>query len=171
MRITHLAGLVAGTVERAFTSLSRILNIAGMVVLVGMMLLTVSDVLLRTIFNQPVRGGTELTEVMMVPLALGMGWCVLKGKTIRMGLIVDRLAPKVQNIFTSITYAFGFAALVFITWRGFLESARVAGLSGRTAILHIPTYPFYGLLGFAFAILTLAVLITVIRNLVEAVKR
>ncbi len=142
-----------------------------MVVLVFMMLLTVSDVFLRRVFNSPILGGTEITEVMMVPLALGMGWCVLKDKTIKMGLIVDHLAPRVQHIITFITYIIGFSALLFITWRTFLESARVERLNGMTAILDIPTYPFYALLGFNFAILTLAVLVTAIRNLVEAVKR
>lgn len=162
---------VAASVEVAFTSLCRILNIAGMVVLVFMMLLTVSDVFLRYFLNSPIRGGAEITEVMMVPLALGMGWCVLKDKTIKMGLIVDRLAPRVQKIITCITYIICFSALIFITWRTFMESARVERLNGMTAILDIPTYPFYGLLGFCFTILTLAVIITAIRNLVEAVKR
>ena len=142
-----------------------------MVVLVFMMLLTVADVFLRYVFNRPIVGGTEITELMMVPLALGMGWCVLKDKTIKMGLIVDNLPLKVQSIITSITYTIGFSAFIFITWRTFLESVRVERLNGMTAILRIPTYPFYGLLGFCFAILTLAILITVIRNLVQAVKK
>jgi TRAP-type C4-dicarboxylate transport system permease small subunit len=162
---------VVSSLDTAFLSLCRVLNIAGMVVLVFMMLLTVTDVFLRYVFNHPIQGGTEITEVMMVPLALGMGWCVLKDKTIKMGLIVDRLAPRVQNIITCITYFIGFSALVFITWRIFLESARVEKLNGMTAILKIPTYPFYGLLGFCFAILTLAIFVTVTRNLVQAVKR
>jgi TRAP-type transport system small permease protein len=162
---------IAGSVDSAFTSLCRILNIIGMVVLVFMMLLTVADVFLRYAFNRPIQGGTEITELMMVPLALGMGWCVLKDKTIKMGLIVDHLPQKVQNIITCITYTLGFFAFIFITWRTFLESARIERLNGMTAILNIPTYPFYGLLGFCFAVLTLAILITIIRNLVQVVKK
>jgi TRAP-type C4-dicarboxylate transport system permease small subunit len=160
----------AAILARIITSLSRVLNIAGMVVLVAMMMLSVSDVFMRSVFNRPILGSMEVTEFMMVALSLGMGWCLLKGKVIKMGMIVDRLPPKIQGVITSITYIIGLAALVLITRWTFLESLKVKKMNSVSAILNIPTYPFYGLLAFSFSILCLAILVTIVSNTVKAAK-
>jgi TRAP-type C4-dicarboxylate transport system permease small subunit len=52
----------------AVNLVSRWFNYLGVGVLTIMMLLTVSDVLLRFVFNRPILGTLELTEYMMVPV-------------------------------------------------------------------------------------------------------
>ena len=54
---------------RSIFSLSRGLNIVGVSTLMVMMVLTVADVSLRYLINQPIPGAFELTEFLLVILA------------------------------------------------------------------------------------------------------
>jgi TRAP-type C4-dicarboxylate transport system permease small subunit len=155
----------------SMTSLTRVLNIIGMVMLILMMILTVTDVFLRYAFRSPILGSIEITQFMMVLLSLGMGWALLKEKVIRMGLVVDRLSPRLQAIITSLTYILGSVILAMITWRTFQEVFVMKEYNSMSATLRIPTYPFYGILAFSLAILTLSAITLVIQNTVKAWKK
>ncbi|MBN2061156.1 MAG: TRAP transporter small permease [Deltaproteobacteria bacterium] len=157
-------------IDKTITKISRIFNIIGMLFLIAMMLLTVSDVLLRLIFNHPILGSTELTEFMMVALSFGMGWCLLEGKVIRMTLVVDRLTPRVQAVINSLLYSLGFIVLLILSWRTVLESFELHRMHSVSAILHIPHYPFYDAVAFSFALLSVCALIVVVRNVVKVIK-
>jgi TRAP-type C4-dicarboxylate transport system permease small subunit len=153
------------------SSVSRGLNIGGMVVLVAMMLLTVMDVLLRYFFIRPIIGSTEVTEYMMVCLALGMAWCVLTGRSIKMDLIVGRFPSRAQGVIDSITDAIGLVVLICLTWQNFREAITAQRTQVTSLILTIPSYPAKGVLAIAFAWLCLAVLVSLIKNITKAVKR
>jgi TRAP-type C4-dicarboxylate transport system permease small subunit len=153
------------------SSVSRGLNIGGMVVLVAMMLLTVMDVLLRYFFIRPIIGSTEVTEYMMVCLALGMAWCVLTGRSVKMDLIVGRFPSRAQGLIDSITDAIGLVVLICLTWQNFQEAITAQRTQVTSPILMIPSYPAKGVLAIAFAWLCLAVLVSLIKNITKAVKR
>jgi TRAP-type C4-dicarboxylate transport system permease small subunit len=153
------------------SSVSRGLNIGGMVVLVAMMLLTVMDVLLRYFFTRPIIGSTEVTEYMMVCLALGMAWCVLTGRSIKMDLIVGRFPSRAQGVIDSITDAIGLVVLICLTWQNFREAITAQRTQVTSLILMIPSYPAKGILAIAFAWLCLAVVVSLIKNITKAVKR
>jgi TRAP-type C4-dicarboxylate transport system permease small subunit len=157
--------------DTVITAITRTLNIIGMVVLTAMMVLTVSDVILRTFFRHPILGGTEITEFMMIALSFGMGWCLLKEKVIRMGLLVDRLSIKKQALIMSITYTLGAVVLVMITGRTFQEAFIIHDSHAVSGILRIPTYPFYALLAFSLGILTVAAITLVIKNITKVCEK
>jgi TRAP-type C4-dicarboxylate transport system permease small subunit len=150
--------------DTVFASIAHALNIIGTAVLAMMMVLTVLDVFMRYAFTRPILGTNEMSEFMMVALSFGMGWCLLKGKTIKMGLVVDRLKPRLQALITGLTYTLGLVVLALITYRTFQESFVMHRLHSFSAVLHIPTYPFFGLLAFSFGILTISAFIVVVKN-------
>jgi TRAP-type C4-dicarboxylate transport system permease small subunit len=156
---------------RPLYSVCRVMIIAAMVVLVGMMMLTVSDVFLRYIFKNPVPDSQQITEYLMVCVAfLGMAWVAVKNEHISVNLIVPRFSQKVQAIFDSVTYLFGLGVLVLISWRTFIESTFVRKTETDTLLLDIPAYPFYIVLGFGIAVLCLVMLIQLIQHVTKAVK-
>ena len=71
-KVTHSLDTVLGYA-------SRVLNIIGVTCLVLMMLLTVSDVFMRYVFTQPIKGSVELTEYLMAVVGFfGLAWCAIK---------------------------------------------------------------------------------------------
>jgi TRAP-type C4-dicarboxylate transport system permease small subunit len=158
-------------VVRPVVSVCRVMIIASMVVLVGMMMLTVSDVFLRYIFKNPVPDSQQITEYLMVCVAfLGMAWVAVKNEHIAVNLIVPRFSQRVQAIFDSVTYFLGLGVLVLISWRTFIESTFVRQFDPGTLLLKIPAYPFYIVLGFGLAMLCLIIFIQLIQHVFKAVK-
>jgi TRAP-type transport system small permease protein len=156
--------------EAIIKSISRIASIAGMIVLVLMMLLTVADVFLRFAFRRPILGSTELTEYMMVFLSLGMAWCLLQGKSIRMDMIVERFSARGQASIDSITYIISLGILVLMTWHMFTEGIAIRSMMLTSSTLRIPTYPFYWVFSLGLLIFSLAVLINLVKSLTKAVR-
>jgi len=123
-------------------------------VLFLMMLLTVADVTLRAVLNKPIIGTTEITEQMMVVIVfLGLGWCALQGKHIRVDLFAARYPPGMLRIIDLVTYAAGLILVAVICWRTFMATLTVYDLGITCAYIGVPKYPFYGLATFGWAVL------------------
>ena len=74
-----------------------------------MTMVLVANVVGRSpLFNHPVAGTKELTELAMVCIVfLAFAWCAVKGAHINVGVVVERFSPRVQAIVDSITYLAG----------------------------------------------------------------
>lgn len=69
--------------ESKIGGLSRVLGIIAIGILVGMMLVTVIDVLLRGVFHSSFPGSLDLTEVGMVLVGfLGLSWWALENNVL-----------------------------------------------------------------------------------------
>ncbi len=154
---------------RIINVLSRIMNYMAMGVLVLMMLLTVSDVLMRFLFRNPIMGSTELIEVMMALVVfLALAWGAVTREHLKVDLVISRLSPKAQAIVDSFTVSMGLGIVAIITWRSFLDSMDVQTSS---ALLKFPMYPFHWIMSLGFAMLCLAMIPLLIQNVAQVVKR
>lgn len=134
-----------------------------------MMLLTVVDVALRYFLNAPITGTAEISKLMMIIIVFpALAWCALKRKHIRVTLIVSRFSPRVQTIFSTIFLLAALGTYGIITWQSFLESMVV---NRQTSFLQLPFTPFYWVMSVGFALFCLAILVLVIEDIAEAVKR
>ena len=74
-------------------------NMAGLVALAFMMVLTVADVLMRYCFRSPLPGASELTELMLVIIVF---FALADTHTVRghvaVDLVVTRLAPRASSM-------------------------------------------------------------------------
>jgi TRAP-type C4-dicarboxylate transport system permease small subunit len=156
----------------AVNLVSRWFNYLGVGVLSIMMLLTVSDVLLRFVFNRPILGTLELTEYMMVPVVyLGVAWCAMQRKNIKVDIFINRLKARPRAILDSITCFLSLVVVVFITWQNFREIGNVWEICRVSDILHVPAYPFFIVLTLGCFLLCVVLLINLIENIVQVVKR
>jgi TRAP-type C4-dicarboxylate transport system permease small subunit len=108
---------------------------------------------------------------MMVCLALGMGWCALKGRQIVVDMVVGRFSSRVQAIIDSITYVISLGVYVIFTWRIALEAPNMLKIRLVSNVLKIPTYPFYLILAFGCALLSIAIIPLLSKTVAKAVKR
>lgn len=161
----------ARSIFKIINSLSQAANVIGIVILAVMMLLTVGDVFMRYVFRRPIMGTVELTEYMMVCVVyFALAWCAIKGKHIKVDLVVSRFSPRVLVILDSITYSAGLGLYAVITWRSFSESISVRQAHLISAMLHVPVFPFYLVLSLGCAILCLVVASHLVQYLVKAAK-
>lgn len=153
-------------------SIPRIAGLVAMGVLFLMMLLTVADVVLRATLNKPIIGATEIVEQMMVAVVfLGLGWCALKGKQIRVELFVSHYKPGTQRAVDLIVYFAGLILVALICWRTFLETLNVHDLGLTSAYIEVPKYPFYALATFGWAVLFVAMASLLIKRIKDGAQR
>ena len=146
------------------------MNILGMVILVLMMLLTATDVFLRYFFNSPIMGSTEITEYMMVCLALGVPYCTLTGKAVSMELIAEKFPKRVQAFVDAFTNLLGLVAMVFLTWQLYEEMVNAREIDFSSAILQIPAYPFFAVLAFSMGMMAVSLVVIIVGNIHKGVR-
>ena len=157
---------------RVVNLLSRWFNYIGVGVLTFMMLLTVTDVLMRFLFNSPILGTVELIEYLMIPVVfLGLAWCAVRRENIKVDILTIRLNPRLRAIIDSITCFLSLVIMVFISWQSYSEMNFVKEASKVSDILHIPAYPFYICLTLGCFLLCIVLFMNLIENIVQGVSR
>ena len=133
-------------VERRCVALSRrfaLLAVAGMLVL---SLLTIADVGLRYLFNRPITGLTEASELLM---AVIIAACFPAGLAARNHVTIDFLARFLGIRTRAVAEAFGgvliLAMMALLAWKFFAYAERLELRNEITLVTGIPVWPFWWL--------------------------
>ena len=151
---------IASRVESGVISTNKIMAYLAGVALIGMMLLTVADVIGRYLFSKPIRGTYELVGFLLVGAgSLGLGYCQVKKAHIRVDFLLQRFPEKVRAIVTVLANFLGFAAFSLLCWRCVLYAQYYLSATGNaTDTLHIPLFPFVIVLAVGTGMLALVLL-------------
>jgi C4-dicarboxylate transporter DctM subunit len=161
----------AGRLSKVFYPITRYLNVAGLVFLALMMLLTTADVIGRYIFNTPLTGAFELTEFMMaVVIAFGLSYTQVKKGHVNVDVVTEKLSKRVQAVINSITCLMFLCLFVLISWRLILYAERLRLANQTSASLYIPVFPFIDLVALGGIILCLVLVADLLGYLAEATK-
>jgi TRAP-type C4-dicarboxylate transport system permease small subunit len=126
-------------------TVTKVLDLIGGAALTFMMLLTVTDVLMRA-FGHPLIG---TFEVVAMSLALVIGFTIPKVSFdrghVRVDMVIERVSPKtrrIMNIFTRLI-CLGLFLIISYNLFGVANELRTAGEVSPT--IQLPSYPFaYG---------------------------
>ncbi len=158
-------------IPKAVSTICQGFNIFGMVILGVLTVLTVVDVLGRTLFRKPILGTFELTEYMLVVIVFStVAWCAVQKGHIKVDIVVSRLKPRAQIILSFLTHLISLGLLIIITWQCYLESVIMTNLGKTSAILNVPAYPFYWIMTAGFFILCIQISIELVQYGYKAVK-
>ena len=150
---------------------SRVLALVGTALVLPMMVLIIADVFLRYVFNRPITGTAEIASLMLVCMVLGVAWCGLQGRHIKVDLVVSRFSPRVQAIVDSITLLAGLVTCVIITWQNLHSSLWVLKINQvASVLLPLPLFPFHFILVLGCAMLCLVMVPLLIQKVGEVVK-
>jgi len=133
--------------------------VAGGLMLLAAMLLTVLDVVLRHALNAPVPGAFELTELAMVGIVfLGLGQAQHRHEHVTIDLAYERLPSAGRRALDLFSLAAGVLLALQVTWQliAYLERVRASG--EVTGVLGLPVYPAVGVAALGFCLLGVALL-------------
>lgn len=133
--------------------LVRWMALAAGAALVGLTLLTAVDVTLRAVFNAPIYGIQEVTELGLVLVTvLGMAYC---GWT-RAHIVIDvaqRLQPKWLLKACDIAMpAIGAAIMAVMAWQSIEEGLDMFARAKHTNVLRIAQGPFFLIVALGLAV-------------------
>lgn len=140
-----------------------VLYVMAGAVLVGMVLLTLCDVILRN-FGHPITGSME---IIMYGGALVFGFSIpyasLLKAQVQVDLVIEKLKPKAQKTITVITRIIGICLFLFVAYNFFVYGFDVMKTGETTSSFKIPYYPIVFALSLSFLFQSL----TLVYDLVE----
>ena len=120
-----------------------VLGIAASALLFCMMLLTFVDVVGRYLLNRPIRGGFEVTELMLLVLIFaGLPLVSHADEHVTMDFI-DRILPaRLVRAWQRVMQAVCAALMFFLTWQVWIKAGKIASYGDTTDVLRIVIGPF-----------------------------
>lgn len=146
-------GGVLGRLNKGLIPIEDLANLLAAVAIMALMLLGVLQIVMRTVFNNPIDGYIDLVELSMASMAfLGAAYTQRMGSHIRMELLMGRLSGRALWA----VEAFGAALAMFIIgvliYYSFGHFLRAYNLGDTTIDAEYVTWPSKLLVPIAFAI-------------------
>ena len=141
--------------------------IAGSVLII-IMLLTTLDVIMRFFFNAPITGSSEITQRFIIVAGfLGIGWCALNNQHIKVDILVGKLPPKGQKVFTLFNYLVVGIISALIGTQSFKQAALVKKMHVQSQLLGIPNFPFYYVVSISYFILLITIIFLLVLTILN----
>jgi TRAP-type C4-dicarboxylate transport system permease small subunit len=141
-------------------------RIAG-IFIVLVMVLVVSNIILRAVFNSPLKGTYEVVGLFTaVAVSLGLSYCAFQNGHIAVSFILQRFPKKFQSMIIMLTDIISFIFWGLAAW----NLVRYAGVMHKnglvTATSEIPIYPFVYVIALGF----FALCLVIINKRIEAIR-
>jgi TRAP-type C4-dicarboxylate transport system permease small subunit len=120
-----------------------VLGIAASAILFALMSLTFVDVLARYLFNRPIRGAFEVTELLLLVLIFaGLPLVSHADEHVTMDFINRLLRGRARVWVDRGMHLFVAAVMFFMTWQVSIKAARISSYGDATDVLRIVYGPF-----------------------------
>jgi TRAP-type C4-dicarboxylate transport system permease small subunit len=132
--------MAVGSWERR---IDAVLGVAASAILLCLMVLTFADVVARYLFNSPIPGGFEITELMLLVLIFaGVPLVSHADEHVTMDF-VDRMLPApALGVLVRAVHALSAALMFFLTWQMWIKAGRISSYGDTTDVLKITVGPF-----------------------------
>jgi TRAP-type C4-dicarboxylate transport system permease small subunit len=129
--------------ERRERRAEACLGVAASAILFTMMVLTFVDVVARYVFNRPVRGAFEVTELLLVVLIFaGLPLVSWADEHVTMDFIDRLIGPRARHRLARGVHVVSAAIMALLTWLVWLKADRIWAYRDATDVLGILYGPF-----------------------------
>jgi TRAP-type C4-dicarboxylate transport system permease small subunit len=135
--------LITAPVQQWERRADAVLGIAASAILMAMMCLTFVDVVARYVFNRPIRGAFEVTELLLLVLIFaGLPLVSHADEHVTMDFIDRWLGPRARLRFDVVVHLIVAALMFFMTWQLSIKAGRISAYGDSTDVLRILYGPF-----------------------------
>ncbi|MEM8555914.1 MAG: TRAP transporter small permease [Pseudomonadota bacterium] len=146
------SGLLAKS-DRALIPVENLANLLAAFAIFALMCLGVAQIVMRSVFNQPLTGYIDLVELSMASMAfLGAAYCQRLGAHIRMELFIGRLHGRSLWIAESFGVLVAMGIIGVLIYHGWGHFVRSYTLGDTTIDAEYPVWPSKLLVPIAFGI-------------------
>jgi TRAP-type transport system small permease protein len=143
--------------------LDRALGAAAAVLLFGLMALTTADVIGRYIFNWPLRGAFEITELLLLALIFaGLPLASRADEHVTLDFIDMTLSDRGRLFLRRLVDLVCGVLILGLAWRVLIKAGKIAGYGDTTEVLRVPVSPFVYFMAIMVAITGIVHLVKVI---------
>jgi TRAP-type C4-dicarboxylate transport system permease small subunit len=153
-------------IDKLMQPIDNVFNLIAALAIFAMMLLGVSQIGLRTIFNAPIEGYIDLVELSMASMAfLGAAYCQRVGAHIRMEILIGKLHGRalwLAETFGTLVALFIIGVLFYYSWQHF---DRAYELGDTTIDAEFVVWPSKLLVPIAFALWFLRLMLQLVGSI------
>jgi TRAP-type C4-dicarboxylate transport system permease small subunit len=161
----------ARSLEAGIRIIENVINAIGMVILLGMMFLGAADVISRYIFNRPILGAVEISDLMMgMVVFFGWGYTMAIEAHITVDVLFLHYPPRAKAILNFVMYLLTLVLFAFIGWKTGAIAVADWHAGKEVNVIDIPIAPFKFLISFGAIFLGLECIIHMI-HLVPKMRR
>jgi TRAP-type C4-dicarboxylate transport system permease small subunit len=123
--------------------LDRALGAVAALLLFALMMLTTVDVVSRYIFNWPLRGGFEITELLLLSLIFaGLPLASRSGEHVTLNFIERVLTDAGRHRLRRLIDFICGLVVLGLAWRVWVKAGKIAAYGDTTEVLRLPVGPF-----------------------------
>ena len=158
---------MVGYLEKASTFLNRLLLFVGGITLAGMVLLTCSNIFLRSVWV-PIKGTYELMGFLgAIVTAFALGYTQIKRGHVGIDMVVNRFSAKTQRILNGINYFICMIFFALASWQIAKWATTLWKTGEITETLRIIYFPFTYGVALGCAVLSLELLTDLLKSFVQ----
>jgi TRAP-type C4-dicarboxylate transport system permease small subunit len=163
---------VKGLAERWEELADTVLGVAASVILFCMMTLTFVDVVMRYILSSPVRGATEVTELMLLVLIFaGLPLVSHADEHVTMDFIDKWLPARATDLLERAVHVLCACVMAFLAWQVWIKAGKIAAVGAEGEVTQILRVPIARFVYFMAAMIALAGLVHLFKVFVPGRKR
>ena len=156
---------IIGRLEGWFRSVTQHVALAGGVILLAIMALTVLDVGGRYLLNRPLVGAFELTEVMMSALvASGLAYCGMRRGHVAVDVFFQKFPGALQRPIVLISNLLVLGLLFLATYQSAVQAREIQSDGTVTGYMAIPLFPFIWVTTLGLALFSAVILLNLLRS-------
>jgi len=143
--------------------------VVSIFVLVGCLIFV--DVILRYVFNAPLKGVSEVTGLALVlAVFLTIGYAQQEKAHVSIDLLVRNLSPKGKVVLNNILYCLAIGAIVLMAWRSLAFTLYCKDANLTISLLNIAAFPLTALIPLGSIMLVFLLVRDLLSNIAEGVK-
>ena len=148
------------SIVRAVRAVSKVSMSVSQVLLAVLFFLSVADVAGRYLFNYPLVGTLELSEILLVGIVFfGSAYTLYLDKQITMDMLYSRLPTSIQKYVDVITRLFSLTIFILMLWKVTATAIYFKDVHRLVPTLFWPIYPFVLFISFGVLMLSLELII------------
>jgi TRAP-type C4-dicarboxylate transport system permease small subunit len=150
-------------IKNAINKTAKMLDYAAGLLIVITMIITVSNIVLRIVFKNPILGTYEYTGFLAaLIIGLGISYCAIQNGHIAVDFIIDKFPEKLRKRIDIITKTITAAFLGFFTWRVFVYAGSLMRSNEVSPTTRTPFFYFIYIIGACFLLLSVVMIFKVI---------
>lgn len=129
--------------EKALAVFSKWATIIAGIALLGMLAISIADIIGNKFFNKPVPGASELVSLMaLVTTAFALSYSMIEKAHVQVDIIIGKMRGRLKAVFESFIALLGLGFFVLLTWYGVKYGFQLLKSNESSMTLRIPMYPF-----------------------------
>jgi TRAP-type C4-dicarboxylate transport system permease small subunit len=157
--------------EKIRSFFNRWLKKISGVALVGITVITVTDIILRQVYR-PFEGTVEISCFLTAALiGISLGNTQIKRGHITVDIIVSRFSHRLQNIIAAISYFISTVLFGLAAWQITLYATHIWRIGSLSETLKLIYFPFIYSVAFGCAYLTFVLFVDILKSLGEVFKK